>query len=370
MGKSLDQIEAGCDLFTADSLSMEIIVACPNCNYELHLPSRDFLGRRGKCPKCEHKFEMQEKQAAPKPAIPKPEVSKPIPKPEVSKPEKIKPAKPPGKPRSDSVPVPAPGDEDFRNLEDPDFADESDVSDRDDTSDSALVPAGIWDDIETEAAPAPGPGSSYSRSGAFDALARCPHCHAGLDFKRDVDLQDSTCPRCRNRFSLIHPESPPEALEMPKQVGAYVLQKCTRIGIGPFGTVYRAKDGQTQEFVAIKVSRGGIVSQQEREKFLAKLRLVMQLKQPNIATMHEVGSALDRVYWSAVTSTGLISPSICSGLPERTLPLREMALHVRDISRAYCTTPAQVRGHSRQSEAHQHPPDFRSEPVPVRLQPQ
>jgi hypothetical protein len=333
MENRLTHGDAGCDLFTADSLSMEIIVPCPQCHYELHLPTKELLGRRGKCPQCQHKFELREKPAATKPVskpAAKPEVTKPLPKPEAVKPAKPpKPAPPPKKPRIGTMPVPIPGDEDFKNLEDPDFGqDDSGLIDPDDPSDSAPIPAGIWDDLETDepGRKPPGTGSSFHSSGVFDVLARCPHCHVGIDFKRDVELQDYGCPRCRNRFSLIHPETPPQALAMPQQVGTYILQKYPRIGIGPFGTVYRAKDGQTQEPVAIKVSRGGLVTVPERERFLAKLKLIMQLKQPSIATVHEVGSVEDRVYIVSSYVGGVDLSEYLLGLPERTLSMREVAM--------------------------------------------
>lgn len=37
-----------------------IIVPCPQCSHQLHLPDRAYLGRKGRCPECQYKFVMDE----------------------------------------------------------------------------------------------------------------------------------------------------------------------------------------------------------------------------------------------------------------------------------------------------------------------
>ncbi len=309
---------------------MEIIVACPNCNYKLHLPSRELLGRRGKCPECEHKFVMQESET----------VSPPEPQPTPAPKNNSEPKAQPAKPLNDEIKTVIASDAthgDFPAVEaeiprDPGFASEGGKSSQirgpaalnAAPGDSALVPEGIWDDIEAHP-PMGSSGTGSQRSGVFDVVARCPNCHAGVSFQQDEELRDFLCQNCKRWFSLIDPASPSEAIVMPRQVGAYFLHKYPRIGIGPFGSTYRAKDGQSHDLIAIKVARGDQVSERERKSFLATLSLVMQLKHPNIATLRELDYADGRVYLVSSYINGIDLSDYLLGLKEQKFTARESA---------------------------------------------
>src|SRR5579871_2869583 len=39
-------------------------IPCPQCGAELRLPDRKLLGKTGKCPKCSHRFLLQESEEA------------------------------------------------------------------------------------------------------------------------------------------------------------------------------------------------------------------------------------------------------------------------------------------------------------------
>lgn len=84
-----------------------IQIPCPKCGRELKLRDRSLLGRKGKCPKCEHTFVLQEptavplEQAAPEPAAvgnglpwsPQPvNPTATLPRPNASRPQPIAPA--------------------------------------------------------------------------------------------------------------------------------------------------------------------------------------------------------------------------------------------------------------------------------------
>lgn len=309
---------------------MEIIVLCPQCDYELHLPHRDLLGRKGKCPKCEHKFVMQEPKTR-EPRARQPEKPKPAtPKPQKRDPQ---PAYPTPNRRTDSTPVTPPTD--FDSIEDPDpYDDDSDAGQSESAtivgqpkggeSDSADVPDDFWDDAPKEP-PTTDPGPVPVGPSPSSVVARCPSCHVAVDFRRDEELRDYPCGGCGKNFSLIHPEDPPDAVTMPAKVGVYSLQKQPCIGVGPFGSVYRAKDGQSQEPVAIKVARGNQVLESETEKFLATLRSVMQLKHQYIARLHELDVADDRVYFVSSYISGVDLSEYLLGLPERHLSVRDAA---------------------------------------------
>ena len=62
------------------------------------------------------------------------------------------------------------------------------------------------------------------------------------------------------------------------------------VGIGAFGTVYKARDPQLDRVVAIKVPRAGnITSGEDRDRFLREGRSVAQVRHPWIVSVHEVG---------------------------------------------------------------------------------
>ena len=124
---------------------------------------------------------------------------------------------------------------------------------------------------------------------------------------------------------------------MPPQVGTYPIQKSTRAGVGPFGAVYRATDGQTHKPIAIKVSWGDQVEEHELEEFLTTLRSAMQLRHPNIVTLHEVDRAEDRVYIVSDFIKGIEFSEYLADPAGRKLSFREIA-SVCARSRADCTT--------------------------------
>ncbi|MCA9071954.1 MAG: serine/threonine protein kinase, partial [Planctomycetaceae bacterium] len=189
--------------------------------------------------------------------------------------------------------------------------------------DSAAVPEDFWNDDSDETLAAHS-SSIPSMASSGDTVARCPHCHVAVAFRQDEELRDCHCERCGKNFSLIHPEAPPDVIAMPAEVGVYQLQKHPRIGVGPFGNVYRAKDGQSQDPIVIKVARGDQVSQSETEKFLAMQRPVMQLKS-HIAKLYELDTADDRVYLVSSFVSGVDLSEYMAGTQERSLSIREVA---------------------------------------------
>jgi serine/threonine protein kinase len=62
------------------------------------------------------------------------------------------------------------------------------------------------------------------------------------------------------------------------------------VGVGAFGTVYKARDPQLDRFVAIKVPRAGnLAADKDRDRFLREARSVAQLRHSAIVPVHEVG---------------------------------------------------------------------------------
>jgi tRNA A-37 threonylcarbamoyl transferase component Bud32 len=78
----------------------------------------------------------------------------------------------------------------------------------------------------------------------------------------------------------------------PRQLGKFELLE--ELGIGSFGTVFRARDTELDRTVAIKILRGGrLASQAEIDRFLREARSAAQLQHPGIISIHDSGQAED-----------------------------------------------------------------------------
>ena len=78
----------------------------------------------------------------------------------------------------------------------------------------------------------------------------------------------------------------------PRRLGKFELLE--ELGVGAFGTVFRARDTELDRTVAIKVLRaGGLASQEEIDRFLREARSLAQLQHPGIVAVHEGGQTED-----------------------------------------------------------------------------
>src|SRR5262245_36900657 len=120
----------------------------------------------------------------------------------------------------------------------------------------------------------------------------CPHCHNPIEL---VDLrtrEEVLCPSCGSSFRL---ESTTQALPRQK-LGRFELLNV--VGSGAFGTVYKARDGDLDRPVAVKVPRRSNVGENaaDRDRFIREARSIAQLRHPAIVAIHEVGTQDDIPY--------------------------------------------------------------------------
>lgn len=88
---------------------------------------------------------------------------------------------------------------------------------------------------------------------------RCPRCHNPVEIIDDSTFNEIVCSTCGSSFSLIGGTDETETCRASeKTVGHFTLTE--RLGIGAFGTVWKAKDSQLDRIVAIKVPRKGQLS--------------------------------------------------------------------------------------------------------------
>jgi serine/threonine protein kinase len=73
-----------------------------------------------------------------------------------------------------------------------------------------------------------------------------------------------------------------------RKLGRFEL--LAKVGVGAFGTVYKARDPALDRIVAIKVPRlGGLASAEDLDRFLREARSLARLRHPSIVQVHEVG---------------------------------------------------------------------------------
>jgi tetratricopeptide (TPR) repeat protein len=131
-----------------------------------------------------------------------------------------------------------------------------------------------------------------SRSGHLEI--RCPNCHAPTEVAVDTALTDLTCGVCGSHFSLVDQSKATRMAPSLTKMGRFELIE--RIGVGGFGSVWKARDKELDRTVAIKIPRAGGMTGEEQEKFFREARAAAQLRHPSIVSVHEVGRDGDSVY--------------------------------------------------------------------------
>jgi len=123
---------------------------------------------------------------------------------------------------------------------------------------------------------------------------RCPHCRSPIEVVQLPSLSDLVCPSCGSRFSLL--DDPEQTFRADREEMVNHFQLLERVGVGAFGTVWRARDTQLDRTVALKIPRKGQVGPQDQEQFIREARAAAQLKHPGIVRVLEVGRFRDRIY--------------------------------------------------------------------------
>src|SRR5262249_3921149 len=153
------------------------------------------------------------------------------------------------------------------------------------------------------------------------------------------------CPNCKQLFTppLPSPAPPTDGIqaanpspvlpaldpELPSVIGRFQVR--ARIGIGGFGTVYRAFDPQLDREVALKIPRPGTLDHPEQvERFLREAKAAAQLRHPYIVPLFEAGQPPHYYLASAFIEGRTLAASLEEG------PLTSFAAAgiVRDLAEA------------------------------------
>jgi WD40 repeat protein/tRNA A-37 threonylcarbamoyl transferase component Bud32 len=119
----------------------------------------------------------------------------------------------------------------------------------------------------------------------------CPHCHNALNVGDGPPPAEAVCATCGSCVRL----EPGATTDWGPRDGARTLGKyelLDLVGVGAFGTVYKARDPELNRVVAIKVPRAGnLAGRADLDRFLREARSVAQLRHPAIVPVYEVGQA-------------------------------------------------------------------------------
>lgn len=135
-------------------------------------------------------------------------------------------------------------------------------------------------------------GDAPTPSGHLEV--RCPHCQSPTRLMADAVLADLTCSNCGTQFSLVDAKETAQLAAPLSKLGRFELLE--RLGVGGFGSVWKARDKELERIVAIKLPRQGSMTSEEQERFFLEARSAAQLRHPNIVGIHEVGREQGAVY--------------------------------------------------------------------------
>jgi WD40 repeat protein/tRNA A-37 threonylcarbamoyl transferase component Bud32 len=148
---------------------------------------------------------------------------------------------------------------------------------------------------ESASAPTISLNDGASSSGKTSGLiVRCPHCHNTIDLIVDASLIDIGCQNCGGTFSLVNDtEHTRDAAAFTKIAHFDLIE---RLGMGEFGTVWKARDTILDRTVALKIPRREQLDAASIEKVIREARAAAQLRHPNIVSTHEVGRHANTIY--------------------------------------------------------------------------
>ena len=124
---------------------------------------------------------------------------------------------------------------------------------------------------------------------------RCPHCHSPIDIVADQPLFTIGCPSCGSDFHLIDVQDT-ETFRPGETRRIAHFDLLEEVGVGQFGTVFKARDTTLDRIVALKIPRREQIGPSDASVFFRDARAAAQLQHPGIVSVHEVGRDEDTIF--------------------------------------------------------------------------
>ncbi|QDS97026.1 serine/threonine-protein kinase [Adhaeretor mobilis] len=157
---------------------------------------------------------------------------------------------------------------------------------------------------------------------------RCPHCREAVELLADTPLEEVTCVSCGSHFSLVESNEIDVAAPVLQSIGRFEL--LSRVGMGGFGTVWKARDTDLDRIVALKIPRRGNLSSQEIDYFFREARAAAQLHHPNIVPVYEIGRENEVVFIVSEFIRGITVASWSTTPPQPARDIAELGAQIAD----------------------------------------
>ncbi|MCA9184913.1 MAG: protein kinase, partial [Planctomycetales bacterium] len=157
---------------------------------------------------------------------------------------------------------------------------------------------------------------------------RCPHCQNRIELVDTTASSSVNCPSCGSCFSLLGSANDNCPIGV-SCIGQFQLIE--QVGVGQFGSVWKARDLALERVVAVKLPRQRVVTDADAEILLRDARVSAQLRHPNIVSVHEVGKHENAIY---IVSDYIDGVTLREWMAAKPLRAREVASLMTTIANA------------------------------------
>jgi WD40 repeat protein/tRNA A-37 threonylcarbamoyl transferase component Bud32 len=146
-----------------------------------------------------------------------------------------------------------------------------------------------------------------------------------------MSTEEILCRACGSAFRL-HQDATKTWTQLAGRRTLGHFELIEAVGVGAFGTVYKARDTRLGRTVAIKVPRAGhLGGPEDQDRFLREARSVAQLRHPGIVPVHDVGEHEGLPY---LVSDFVQGKTLADLLTARRPTVREAARLVAEVAEA------------------------------------